>query len=144
MFIPNYKSLNKFPKRHKIKCKSLSVINNLVQYNVAIVSQSFTVVTYKQLECLRRFLSRRLVKRTKKLPRVCIFSALYKKSSKARMGKGKGKFVKWYGFVKKGQILFEFKQIFSTHHELKHIMRPLQSKLPFKVKIVSNTVLFKV
>lgn len=68
----------------------------LISNNYGIMSTSFSLVSYRQLECLRRFLSRRLHKKLKKRlkRRLCLMHSMFKKSKNSRMGKGIGKFYK--------------------------------------------------
>ena len=84
--LPNktHKNLNKKSKKENIS----------YLHNYGILSTSFAIITAKQLEALRRYVYRRLKTKTKKRSKVHINYPLFKKASKARMGKGKGKFVK--------------------------------------------------
>ena len=72
-----------------------------------IQSQGFGTITGRQLESGRRFLTRRLLRKSKVWRRVTITQPLTQKPKLARMGKGKGKFKTWIGYVKPGTILYE-------------------------------------
>jgi len=81
----------------------------LVWGNYGIVSTDFGLMTVSQIESLRRYISRRTRKLNKrKLKRFFLTHKMFKKSTNARMGKGKGKFYKFYGYVKPGSVIFEF------------------------------------
>lgn len=81
-------------KKYKPNKKILNYNANFTKYNFGILACSFNIVSLRQLETLRKYISRRLNKKSLRFFRLSISNSLFKKSSKARMGKGKGKFYK--------------------------------------------------
>ena len=132
----------KFYKVHKIKKKS--IINNKKKINLlygwfGLKSEGIFNITYSQLEMARRCVTRISKKlyfyKFRAIPNI----PLILKPIKARMGKGKHKFVnKWYYKINKGFILLELsgiekKIIYSCLKQIKH-------KLPGKFLIIEKFV----
>lgn len=145
MFIPKFKSqiisLKKNKQTFKSRKKSTK-ITNLRVGNFGIGSNSYSLITYGQLEMVRRFIARRLNKKSKKIIRISLTHRLYKKPNKSRMGKGIGKFYRWYGYIKPGQILFEFNSL-KKITLIESIFYSLKKKTPFTCFIVHSNLKFK-
>jgi large subunit ribosomal protein L16 len=73
----------------------------------AIQALDFGSVTIKQLEAGRKFLVRNLTRRSKIWRLATVTQPLTKKSKLSRMGKGKGKFFGWLGYIRPGAFLYE-------------------------------------
>src|ERR1700712_4928998 len=75
------------PKSHSFHYR-----NVYLPQNYFIIAGTFGLLSRRQLEAMRRFLSRRLYKKIKKRHQVHLLGSIFKKSTKSRMGKGSGKF----------------------------------------------------
>jgi ribosomal protein L16/L10AE len=116
--------------------KKAFYIRNIGNNNYCLISLSFCIVSERQLESVRKFISRIFDKRSHKLCRNNFTHNLFKKSSKSRMGKGIGKFYKRYGYIRPGMIIFEFSNNSTQFIEADKKFSTIGSKLPFKVKIL--------
>lgn len=87
MYVPRKQ---KFAKVFKFNKKVFHICSES-RGRFCIVATSFGLVTMRQLEAMRRFISRRLHKKSKRLRHISLTSSLTKKSLKSRMGKGVGK-----------------------------------------------------
>lgn len=96
MFIPVFKKhINKKKLNQKFKSKKKNSFSlKLIRCTSAIISQAYSLITFNQLEMIRRFLARNFFKKNKKFVRLSLTHTLFKKASKSRMGKGLGKFYK--------------------------------------------------
>ena len=112
-------------------------------YNFGIMSTSFGLVSARQLETLRRFISKRINKKCRRFHRLSLTHSIFKKGDKSRMGKGSGKFYKWFGYITPGSIIFEFSNYITDAVYLKKTFFYLQTKLPFKCKIISTSLFLK-
>ena len=100
------------PRRNRdiIRHKAVSYSKVRSSFNLgffAIESCQFGVVTPKQLEAGRKFIVRNLSRRAKLWRFTSVTQPLTKKSKLSRMGKGKGKFLGWLGYVKPGSFMYE-------------------------------------
>jgi len=130
----------KFKKFHKPNSSFLFLNDNKTFYPLhgqfAIKSLEAGKLTFKQIEAVRRSLSRRLDKNSKLWIRVFTYASLSKKPIASRMGKGKGNHAVWVCPIRKGQILYEIgglSEFFSLH-----ILKCASSKLPIKTVLVKN------
>ena len=114
--------------------------------NYAFISTSYSYITLNQVETLRRFIVRFLNKKLKKrmVRKYSITCALFKKSKNSRMGKGIGKFYKWYGQLKPGTILFEFTLYTSLTKKLLTSFYSISKRMPFKFKLFTRDLRFKI
>ncbi len=60
----------------------------------------------------------------------------FKKSSHARMGKGKGKFLKFMAYIRRGQVIFEFGNL--SKSLLRSLFLLLKKKLGLKLKLITR------
>ena len=135
----------KFIKIHKKKSKAFGS-GFTIKNRYGIISRTFGLITSRQLETLRRYISRRLQKRSKAFRRVSLTSIITKKSNKARMGKGMGKFNRWVGYIRPGIVLFEFSELkqLDINSNISGEFSKLQSKLPFKCKFIFYSIDYKI
>jgi ribosomal protein L16/L10AE len=131
------KTINKnmMKKTHKVYKKPFYV-STFGTNNYCLVSLSFCVVSERQLESARKFISRIFDKRSHKLRRNNFTHSIFKKSSKSRMGKGIGKFYKRYGYIRPGTVIFEFSDNMIPFIESKIKFSTISSKLPFRCRIL--------
>ncbi len=115
----------------------------LIRSNYALVSTAFAVITKNQLESARRYVSRRLGKKAKKIMRIRLNCSFFKKPEKSRMGKGSGKFYRSVGYVQPGSVLYEFKGPLNRLRGVKSSFRTLGSKMPFKCRVKFKPLIFK-
>ena len=80
--------------RYKLNNKQQKYNPILTKCNYGIVVMSYCLITLRQINTLRRYLLKRVPKKNFKYFRTSLSTPLFKKSSKARMGKGLGKFYK--------------------------------------------------
>ena len=121
-------------------------LDTVSRNNYAFISTSYSHITLNQVETLRRFLVRFLNKKLKKrmIRKYSITCALFKKSKNSRMGKGIGKFDKWYGQLKPGTILFEFTLYAILNKKLLTSFYSISKRMPFKFKIFTRELKFKI
>jgi ribosomal protein L16/L10AE len=75
------------------KGRRLSFQNGkLIRSRFGLIACSYGLITQRQFETIRRFISRRIRKKSKYFRRTSLDLSTTKKSSKARMGKGCGRF----------------------------------------------------
>lgn len=135
------KQVLKLLKKHfKVRRKSFCKNENLYK-NYVLVSKSYSLITLRQIESLRKFITRRLAKKRKKTKFVIARYNSFKKGSKSRMGKGKGNFYKFYGHVKPGMVLFEFSE-YSPSLVVFGKFNSIYSKLPFKCFLYRQDIFF--
>lgn len=109
-------------------------------HNCGIISLTFGLVSAKQLETLRRYLSRRINKKSRRLYNLSLTHAIFKKADKSRMGKGSGKFYKWFGYIKPGSVIFEFSDYCHNLVFLRERFNYMQTKMPFKCRLVCSSI----
>ena len=91
-----------YPKNQLIKHPKYKYFFKQIKYNSKIITvcnftlltKSFSLITLNQLQVLKKYLQKRLKKKSFKYFKINLNCNLFKKSSKARMGKGIGKFAK--------------------------------------------------
>ena len=92
-------------------------------------------VTKKQIEALRRVISRRSLRRSRVWVRI-EYDKLVTTKGGTRMGKGKGNVVGVRGHVSVGQVFFEFTNI--QKDLLEFLFRKIFKKIWFNIKIVEK------
>lgn len=106
--------INKYKKYHKLKKIEKNEKNSLCSlrkgyYGLKVLQAG--VITYKQLETVRRIISR-ITKRTGKIfINVSCNHPITKKPLLSRMGKGVGGIDSWIAYIKKGKVIIEVKGI---------------------------------
>jgi large subunit ribosomal protein L16 len=103
----------------------------------AVQALDFGSVTVKQLEAGRKFLVRNLTRRSKIWRLVTVTQPLTKKGNLSRMGKGKGKFFGWLGYIRPGTFLYElgyYSGFKRSNYFTKKILK-VKSKFSFSVNL---------
>lgn len=106
--------INKYKKYHKIKN-----IFKIEKSSVAKITKGFYglkvlvsgVINAKQLESMRRIITRVTKRSVKVFINISFNHPLTKKPLLSRMGKGVGSIDSWICYVKKGKILFELNSV---------------------------------
>lgn len=103
-----------YKKRHKKK--NIGMLSkeyvSVVKFGlVALKAVTSGILTAKQLETMRRVITRCTKRYSKIIIRIFFSHPLTKKPLSARMGKGVGAIKSWIFFVKKGVIILEVDQI---------------------------------
>ena len=130
-------------KTHKNQQKTLSYYNHLLKtgsYGFKIMSDM--QMTEKQNTSIERILKSKLKKFSVQLEKVKFWKKIYlnktltKLSLESRMGKGKGSIYTKVLFLKKGSIVYEFKNIKSQ--QIKEVFNFLKNYFPAKIKLVKK------
>lgn len=126
----------KYKKTYKLKIKTKK--KTLQIYNsIALKSTKLGFLDYKNIETLRRLIVKKVGKNSKILFRIFLNLPLTKKSLSSRMGKGKGAHSNFIVRVPPGMIILEFIPFVKCNIILKKLVKELQLKLPFSVKILN-------
>jgi large subunit ribosomal protein L16 len=128
-------------KLHRSMGSSSFRDGRLVRSRFALLITSYGLITRRQFEAIRRFIARRIRKRSKYLRRATLDTKLTRKSKGARMGKGAGRFYRWVGYLRPGTVLYEINTLRSRSKTrlLRDDFYYLASKLPFKVRFVQRS-----
>ena len=131
---PRYIKYKKvFKLKIKTKKKTFQIYNS-----IALKSIQPGLLDYKNIETLRRLIVKKVGKNSKILFRIFLNSPLTKKSLSSRMGKGKGPHSNFIARIPSGMIILEFIPFIKCSVALKQLVKELQLKLPFQVKILNN------
>ncbi len=133
---------SKFPKRQKRmrNLRGVATRGDRVQWGeFGIKAAERGRLTGRQIEAVRRVLSR-ATKRGAKIiiPLLCDIPVT-KKPLEVRQGKGKGSVDTWVCLVKPGRILFEMEGI--SEELAREAFRLASNKLPIKVRFVERTIM---
>lgn len=127
-----------YKKIHKIKISSL--INkklSTIKYGVhglKVVTPG--ILTAKQVETVRRVISRATKRISKVFIRVFFNLPITKKPLLSRMGKGCGVIKSWIAIVKKGTVVIEVDGISQSF--AKQVLKSASIRLPLQVSIISR------
>lgn len=135
-----------FPK--KVKFKKLHKHRSKPNYKPFFENKKYTKKLYgmfvtsfgfmreNHIELIRRFLTRTFKKvfKFKLMRKIHLTQPFTKKATKARMGKGVGKFNFWGTYLYPGKMLFEF-NVGKPEYINKLNMKLLNKKLPFSCNI---------
>lgn len=130
-------------KIHKAPKKILSYYNHLLKtgsYGFKIMSN--IQITEKQMISIERILKSQLKKCSIQLQKVKLWKqmnlnkTLTKLSLEARMGKGKGTVYTKVLFLKKGSIIYEFKNI--KNQQIQEVFNLLKKYFPAKIMLVKK------
>ena len=125
----------KYKKIYKLKIKIKKKTSPL--YNsISLKAVEGGFLDNKNFETLRRLIVKKVGKNSKILFRVFLNSPLTKKSLSSRMGKGKGNHSNFIVRVPAGMIILEFVPFIKCSIILRKLLKELQIKLPFKVKVL--------
>jgi large subunit ribosomal protein L16 len=127
----------KYRKMHRGRLKGQAFRNNQLVYgNFGIQALEPTWLTSRQIEAVRRTLTR-YTKRTGKIwIKVFPDKSVTARAADSRMGSGKGNVSYWVAVIKPGTILFEMDGVLEDT-ALK-ALRVACYKLPIKTKILRN------
>lgn len=111
----------------------------------AVVSSGYGHINARNLEAGRRFLTKKLRRKTKVKRKVTLTQPITSKPKLARMGKGKGKLKGWIGYVRPGTLMYEmgftsatalfFAKIF---HKEDLPFNKIKQKFQFPIKIIKR------
>ena len=130
-------------KIHKSSKKTLDYQNHLLKvgsYGVKVLSN--LQITEKQIISIERILKGQLKKisvqlqKTKLWKKIHLNKTLTKLSLEARMGKGKGSVYTKALFLKKGSIIYEFKNI--KNQQIKEVFNFIKKYFPAKIILIKK------
>jgi large subunit ribosomal protein L16 len=132
---------SKFKKQQKGKAfnriNSKSIQFNALKFgSLGLKAMSFGRVTAKQIEAVRKSISK-IIKKSGRI-KINVFpdTPISKKPIEVRMGKGKGNVDHWIFKVKPGFILYEIETKFLALAQ--KALESGQTRLPIKTKIIFN------
>ena len=127
----------KYKKSHKTKIKTKK--NQKPIFNsYAIKSKSIGFLDSKVIETVRRLIVKKVGKKSKIMFRTSLDTPVTKKSISSRMGKGKGNHSNFIKKIMPGSIILEFIPFFKSCIKIKSLLKELQLKLPFSIKILNK------
>ena len=98
---------NKIHQKKK-RLKKIKIICSFIpQHEVCLINREFNIFIDKQIESARRIVSKKTLRISKLYIQLLSKIPATKKSKSSRMGKGKGKFDKFYFKLKPGHIIFK-------------------------------------
>lgn len=130
-------SRQKFMKQHRIRVSRIANSGNYVSfgdYGFKAIEGGY--ITAKQLESVRRVISRCVKNIGSLWIRVFPDHSITKKPIEVRQGKGCGSIDRWVVPISPGKILFEVSGISLV--KTYSLCKVISSKLPLKVKVVVN------
>ena len=133
-----------FPRKTKYKKTQKGNLPNTVLSNkqtivfgsIAFQTQTFGLLTNKQIESARKVIMKKIKKQGKLWIRIFPHTPKTKKPIEVRMGKGKGSVEMWIAKIQPGLILYEIEGI--SLKLAKEIYSELKQKLPIKLKLRCN------
>jgi large subunit ribosomal protein L16 len=130
--IKNFNKKTKKGKLNKFKFND----NLLIFGEIGIKSLQSGFINLKQIDSIKQIISKKTKRKFKMWIKFFPFLSITAKSINSRMGRGKGKIVKYNAKIRAGQIFVEFsgfnKKILTNAINLARI------KLPIKTKIIYN------
>lgn len=108
-------------------------------YGIKVVK--FTVVYSKQLEVIRRLISRIGKRKIIIFFRIFFYHPRTKKPLNSRMGKGIGQLFIWVAYIKKGSILLELSNV--TFQLSSNILKLIKLIFNFKIFLVTKKIINK-
>lgn len=93
-------------------------------------------ITARQIETVRRTITRHLKRRGKVYIRIFPDKPITQKAAETRMGKGKGSVEYWVAVVKPGRVMFEIGGV--DYETAAEALRLAAYKLPIKCKVVTR------
>ena len=126
----------KFRKMHRGKMRGVSKANTIVFGDFGIQAQEPVWLTSRQIEAIRRSITR-YVRRTGKLwIRVFPDRSITERAAESRMGSGKGAVSYWVAIIKPGAVLFEISGL--EKQQAYKVLKTASYKLPIRTKILSR------
>jgi len=125
----------KYRKQFRGRMRGQASRGNKVDFgDIGIQTLEPAWITSRQIEAVRRTITRYLKRRGKVYIRIFPDKPVTAKPAETRMGKGKGSVEKWVAVVKPGHVMFEVAGVDTeTAHEA---LRRASYKLPVKTRIV--------
>jgi large subunit ribosomal protein L16 len=112
---------------------------------VGVLAKNYGHINARNLEAGRRFITKRLRRKSRVKRKVSLTQPITSKPKLARMGKGKGKLRGWIGYVKPGTLLFEMGFTSTTalliakiYHKEELSFENIKQKFQFPIKIVKK------
>jgi large subunit ribosomal protein L16 len=129
-----YPKYTKYKKYHKGKLFKLEYKSNSLKFGeVGLKATESGTINFRQIEAARQAISRKIKRKGRVWIRIFPNLPVTKKSTGARMGKGKGSVSHWVAKVRSGSVLFEVCGI-----NIRNILDGLKTggaKLPVRTKI---------
>ncbi|MCR9073316.1 MAG: 50S ribosomal protein L16 [Alphaproteobacteria bacterium] len=127
----------KYRKMHRGRMKGKACRNNqLVHGEFGIQALEPTWLTSRQIEAVRRTISRYTKRSGKVWIKVFPDKSVTARAEESRMGSGKGDVDYWVVVIKPGNILFELKGV--TKEVALKALKTASYKLPIKCKILTR------
>ena len=124
------------PYKKRVKLKQFRYKRDSVLFGIYGLKALMPLeVTKKQVEALRRVISRKTLRKSRVWVRI-EYDKMVTSKGGTRMGKGKGNFVELRGHVYIGQVFFEFTNI--KKDLLEFLFKKIFKKIWFNVKIVKK------
>lgn len=135
-FVPQKLKKKKAFKRLRLNLKKEKRYFELRNSIVGLKAFKAGQLTPEILEMSRRHLRRKLGKKASIKIIVYPTTALFKKPTGSRMGKGYGKLTNWIYPIREGKVFIELAKVDSLL--AKNALFSLSKKIPFKTKIIKN------
>lgn len=135
-FIPQKLQKKKAFKRLRLNFKKEKRYFKLRNSLIGLKAFKTGQLTPEILEMSRRHLRRKLGK--KAVIRIIVYptTALFKKPTGSRMGKGYGKLSNWVYPIRKGRVFIELDKV--DYLLANNALFSLSKKIPFKTKVIKN------
>lgn len=133
------KKYKKYHKKKNVRQNEKTSVAKIGKgfYGLKILSSG--IMNSKQLETMRRIITR-VTKRTAKIRMNIFFNhPLTKKPLLSRMGKGSGGIDSWIAYVKKGKIIFELSGL--SKEVAFSVLNLLKNRINLKTKIVQRELI---
>lgn len=128
----------KFRKMHRGRLKGKACRNNKLTYgNYGIQALEPVWLTSRQIEAVRRTISRYTKKTGKLWIKVFPDKSVTARAEESRMGSGKGSVEYWVVVIKPGNILFEVTGV--SQEIATEALKIASYKLPMKTRIIKKT-----
>lgn len=125
----------KYRKQFRGRMKGKATRGNTVDLgDVGLMAIEPAWITSRQIEAVRRTITRFLKRRGKVYIRIFPDKSVTKRAAESRMGKGKGSVEMWVAVVKPGRVLFEVAGV--DAETATEALRRASYKLPIKTKVV--------
>jgi len=131
------------PKRVKYRKQFRGRMKGMAKGGTELLQGDFGIqalepgwITSRQIEAMRRAVTRHMRRRGKYWIRIFPDKPVTAKPAETRMGKGKGAVDHWVAVVKPGRIMFEVGGV--TEEVAREALRRASYKLPIKTQIVSR------
>jgi len=134
--------INKYKKHHKKKNifkNERIMIAKVIKGFYGLKLLNSGIVTAKQLESMRRIITRLTKRNAKVIINVVFNHPLTKKPLLSRMGKGSGSIDSWISYVKRGKIIFELSGVSQDAALL--ALNLVKTRINLKTKVVLREII---